>query len=67
MGCAALLIFSESRSSWVASVAMLIVVVVLQARAGNFKALASLGAVIVILLGLIVGTGSLQQDRRAEA
>jgi hypothetical protein len=61
MGSAALLIFSESRSSWVASVVMLIVAVLLQARAGNFKALASVGAIIVILVGLIVGTGSLSK------
>lgn len=61
MGCAALLIFSESRSSWVASVVMLIVAVLLQARAGNYKALASVGALIVVLIGLIVGTGSLSK------
>ena len=33
--------------------------VLLQARAGNYKALASVGAIIVVLTGLIVGTGSL--------
>lgn len=61
MGSTALLIFSESRSSWVASVVMLILAVALQARAGNYKALASVGAIIVILIGLIVGTGSLSK------
>ncbi len=61
MGCVALLIFSESRSSWVAAVVMLIVVVLLQARAGNYKALASVGTLIVVLIGLIVGTGSLSK------
>jgi hypothetical protein len=61
MGGAALLIFSESRSSWVASVVMLIVAVLLQARAGNYKALASVGAIIVVLTGLIIGTGSLSK------
>jgi O-antigen ligase len=58
-GSAALLIFSESRSSWVAVTVMLIVAVALAARAGNFRALAAVGTVIVILAGLIVGTGSL--------
>jgi hypothetical protein len=58
-GSAALLIFSESRSSWVAATVMLIVAVLLQGRAGNYRALASVGAIVVILIGLIVGTGSL--------
>jgi O-antigen ligase len=59
LATAALLIFSESRSSWVAVAVMLIVVVLLQARAGNFKALATVGTVIAVLGALIVGTGSL--------
>jgi O-antigen ligase len=58
-GTAALLIFSESRSSWVAATVMLILAVVLQARAGNFRALAAVATSIVILGALIVGTGSL--------
>jgi O-antigen ligase len=58
---AAMLIFSESRSSWVAAVAMLIVIVLLQARAGHYKALAVLGTGVLILLALIVGTGSLSK------
>ena len=36
---AALLIFSESRSSWVAVTVMLVVAALLQARAGNYRAL----------------------------
>jgi O-antigen ligase len=56
---AVLLIFSESRSSWVAVAVMLIVAVLLQTRAGNFKALAAVGTVIAVVAGLIVGTGSL--------
>ncbi len=60
-GCAALLIFSESRSSWVAATVMLIVAVVIQGRAGNFKALGAVIAAIVVLVGLIVGTGSLSK------
>ncbi|HEY4895934.1 MAG TPA: O-antigen ligase family protein [Solirubrobacteraceae bacterium] len=55
-----LLIFSESRSSWVASTAVVIVVVVVQARAGNFRALGAVAAVVVVLAGLIASTGSLQ-------
>jgi hypothetical protein len=61
MGSTALLIFSESRSSWVAAIVMLMVAVLLQARAGNYRALASVGAIIVILIGLIVATGSLSK------
>ena len=56
---AALLIFSESRSSWVAATVMLIVAVALQARAGNFRALAAVATAVVILTGLILSTGSL--------
>jgi O-antigen ligase len=58
-GSAALLIFSESRSSWVAATVLLMIAVALQARAGNFRALGAVVAVIVVLAGLIVGTGSL--------
>jgi O-antigen ligase len=61
LACAALLILSQSRSSWVAATVMLIVVIPLQARAGNVRGLAAIGSVVVILAGLIVGTGSLSK------
>jgi O-antigen ligase len=62
MACAsgALLIFSESRSSWVASTAVVVLIVIIQARAGNFRALGAIVAVVVVVSGLIVSTGSLQ-------
>ena len=60
-GTAALLIFSESRSSWVAVVVLLLVVALLQARAGNYQALRAIGAVVVILAALILGTSSLHR------
>jgi len=59
IGSTALLIFSESRSSWVAVTVLVVVMVILQARAGNVRALAAVGATVVILATLIVGTGSL--------
>jgi hypothetical protein len=55
----ALLIFSESRSSWVASTAVVILIVVIQARAGNYRALGAIVAVVVVLTTVIVSTGSL--------
>jgi len=58
-GSAALLILSESRSSWVAASGLLIIAVILQARAGNFKALGAVSAILVVLTVLILGTGSL--------
>ncbi len=58
-GSAALLIFSESRSSWVAATVILIIAVVLQARAGNFRALAAVVTIVVMLATLILSTGSL--------
>jgi O-antigen ligase len=60
-GSAALLIFSESRSSWVAATVMLIVAVILQARAGNFRGLAAVVGIVVLLAGLIISTGSLHR------
>jgi O-antigen ligase len=60
-GAAALLILSESRSSWVAATVILILAVVLAARAGNVRALAAVGAAVVILTVLILGTGSLHK------
>ncbi len=58
---AAMLIFSQSRSSWVAVVVMLIVVALVQARAGNYRALRAIGAGIVVLAALILGTSSLHR------
>ena len=58
-GAAVMLILSESRSSWVAVTAVILLVVVVGARAGNFRALGAVFAAVVVLAGLIVGTGSL--------
>lgn len=57
----ALLIFSESRSSWVAVTVMLVVVALVQARAGNYKALRSIIVVVAVLTGLILSTSSLHR------
>jgi O-antigen ligase len=58
-GAAVLLILSESRSSWVAAAVLLIVTVLLQARAGNLRALGAATTVVAILAVLVLGTGSL--------
>ena len=58
---AALLVFSESRSAWIAVTVVLVVVVALQARAGNYRALAYVASIVVILAALIVGSGSLHK------
>lgn len=58
-GSAALLIFSESRSSWIAILVVLLVVVLLQARAGNVRGLAAIVSALVVLATLILSTGSL--------
>jgi hypothetical protein len=55
----ALLILSESRSSWVASAVLVVIAVVLQARAGNFRALAAVGSIVGVLAILVLSTGSL--------
>ncbi len=60
-GGAALLILSESRSSWVAVTVVLVLVAVLQARAGNYRALRAIATVVVILGALILGTSSLHR------
>ncbi len=57
----AMLIFSQSRSSWVAVTVVLIVVAILQARAGNYAALRAIGAGVVVLAALILGTSSLHR------
>ncbi len=58
---AAMLIFCQSRSSWVAVVVMLIIVAMIQARAGNYRALRAIGTGIVILTVLILSTSSLHR------
>jgi len=58
---AAMLIFSQSRSSWVAVAVMLLVVALVQARAGNYRVLRALGAGLVVLALLILGTSSLHR------
>jgi hypothetical protein len=58
---AAMLIFSESRSSWIAATVMLLVLVALLARGRNLRALALLGAAALIVVGLVIGTGSLHK------
>ncbi len=58
---ASLLIFSGSRSSWVAVTGVLLVVALLYARAGNYRALRAIGAIVVILAVVIVSSGSLHR------
>jgi O-antigen ligase/polysaccharide polymerase Wzy-like membrane protein len=58
-GAGALLILCESRSSWVAATVMLLIAVILQARAGNYRAVAAVGMIVVLLGAVIAGTGSL--------
>jgi O-antigen ligase len=55
-----LLILSESRSSWVAATVVLVLAVLLQARAGNFRALAAVTTIVVLLGTLVLGTSSLR-------
>lgn len=57
----AFLIFSESRSSWIATIVMLIALVAVLARGGNYRPLALLIATLVVLAGVILGTGSLHK------
>jgi O-antigen ligase len=58
---AAMLVFSESRSAWIAATIMLLVLVALLARGGNLRALAMVGTAALIVVGLVVGTGSLDK------
>ena len=60
-GIAALLIFSQSRSSWVAVTVVLLVVAIVQARAGNYRALRAIVGAVVVLAALILGTSSLHR------
>jgi O-antigen ligase len=65
----ALLIFSESRSGWIAAIVMLIVLVGLLARGGNFRPLALVGTTTVVAIVLVLATGSLNKviERRINA
>jgi O-Antigen ligase len=60
-GAAALLIFSQSRSSWVAVTVMLLIAALVQARAGNYRALRGIATVVVVLAALILSTSSLNR------
>ncbi|HEV3046441.1 MAG TPA: O-antigen ligase family protein [Solirubrobacteraceae bacterium] len=57
----AMLVFSESRSAWIATGAVLLVLVALLGRSRNVRALALVGAALVITLGLVLGTGTLHK------
>ncbi len=56
-----LLVLGESRSAWIATGVMLLVLVALLARRGNLRALALVGAAVLLVLGLVIGTGSLHK------
>ncbi len=56
-----LLVLSESRSAWIAAVVMLLMLVALLARRGNLRALALIGAAALLVVTLIIGTGSLHK------
>ena len=56
-----LLVLSESRSAWVATVVMLLVLVALLVRRGNLRALALVGAAALLVVTLVIGTGSLHK------
>ncbi len=58
---ATMLVFSESRSAWIAATVIMLVLVALLARGGNFRALALVGALTTIVIGLVIGTGSLHK------
>jgi hypothetical protein len=57
----AMLVLSESRSAWIAVAVILLVLVALLARGRNLRALALVGAAVLIALGLVLGTGSLHK------
>lgn len=68
-GGAAMLVLSESRSAWIAATVVLFVLLALLARGRNLRALALVGAAVLIALGLVLGTGSLHKvvDERLNA
>lgn len=59
MGAGAVLIFSESRSSWIASIVMLLVVIALLFRLKRWKELGAVAFVTVIAAVAVVASGSL--------
>jgi O-antigen ligase len=61
LGTAAMLVFSESRSAWIATGMVLLVVIALLVRGRNARGLALVGAALVLALGLVLGTGSLHK------
>jgi O-antigen ligase len=65
----AMLVFSESRSAWIATGVVLLVLMALLARGRKLRALALVGAALVIALGLVAGTGTLQKviERRVNS
>jgi O-antigen ligase len=58
LGCL-MLIFSESRSAWVAVFAMIAVLILLLLRQGQWRALRRVGTLAVVALAAIMFTGSL--------
>ncbi len=58
---AAMLIFSQSRSSWVAVTVMLMLTALIQARAGNYRALRAIAGGVVVLVALVLSTSSLHR------
>ena len=56
---ALVLVFSESRSSWIASVGVLVVLVLLLLRLKRWKALRACGALALVAFVAIMSTGSL--------
>ncbi|MGD0453275.1 MAG: O-antigen ligase family protein [Solirubrobacteraceae bacterium] len=65
----AMLVFSESRSAWIATAVVLLVLMALLARGRKLRALALVVAALMIALGLVAGTGSLQKviERRVNS
>jgi O-antigen ligase len=68
-GSVAMLVFSESRSAWIATGVVLLALMALLVRGRQLRALALIGAVLLIGLGLIAGTGQLQKviERRVNS
>ncbi len=58
---ATLMILSQSRSSWIATGVIILVVVILQARRGNLRAVALTGGTALVVIGIILNTGSLDK------
>jgi hypothetical protein len=60
-GSATLMILSQSRSSWVAVTVMMLVVVALLARLGKLRAVVFAGGAALLVIGIILSTGSLNK------